>query len=313
MAGASASTERMFTRLLAYCGNAETMGFVPQNAHKLVAIPNGNRSILDLISRKVLVEVEGGGYRFPACIMGVREELPRGPAVPIDAWTIVRRIIPAEHSSATKTSLALEVSALLKQGTTETDVTAALEIWLGKPGLGPKVLPHLLSDVIRDRTAPPTSREAAAVIAHIALVHRRTAPRPANNEEAIALAKSWARVFSQHNLELPDLLAAVEKRAADEGIACTQVSLYARNYRPLQRAQIGRNVMTVLAFRSRGRHRTGVPALELIASRKPATVNAPVCGNCTSINLSAHTDPGFGDYFVCEDCMTQLDTDGGRI
>ncbi len=64
-----------------------------------------------------------------------------------------------------------------------------------------------------------TPSEAAAVIAHIALVHRRTAPRPANNEEAIALAKSWARVFSQHNLELPDLLAAVEKRAADEGQA----------------------------------------------------------------------------------------------
>ena len=75
--------------------------------------------------------------------------------------------------------------------------------------------------------------------------------------------------------------------------------------------KIGRNVMTVLAFRSRGRHRTGVPALELIASAR--AVNAPVCGNCTSINLSAHTDPGFGDYFVCEDCMTQLDTDGSRI
>lgn len=67
--------------------------------------------------------------------------------------------------------------------------------------------------------------------------------------------------------------------------------------------------MTVLAFRSRGRHRTGVPALELISR----AVNAPVCGNCTSINLSAHTDPGFGDYFVCEDCMTQLDENGGRI
>lgn len=69
--------------------------------------------------------------------------------------------------------------------------------------------------------------------------------------------------------------------------------------------------MTVLAFRSRGRHRTGVPALQLIASAR--AVNAPVCGNCTSINLSAHTDPGFGDYFVCEDCMTQLDENGSRI
>lgn len=85
------------------------------------------------------------------------------------------------------------------------------------------------------------------------------------------------------------------------------------NHLVAPRSKIGRNVMTVLTFRSRGRHRTGVPALELIASRKPATVNAPVCGNCTSINLSAHTDPGFGDYFVCEDCMTQLDTDGSRI
>ncbi len=223
MAGASASTERMFTRLLAYCGNAETMGFVPQNAHKLVAIPNGNRSILDLISRKVLVEVEGGGYRFPAwsdwqesgdklverrrkdrerkaekraeqremsadtsaespphrrgeerreenslefsssshvSIAGVREELPRGPAVPVDGWTIVRRVIPAEHSQATKTALSIEVASLLKQGTSEDDVVAALHIWLGKSGIGPRVLPHLLSDVIRDRTAPPTSRGA---------------------------------------------------------------------------------------------------------------------------------------------------------
>lgn len=220
MAGASAATERMFTRLLAYCGNAETKGFLPQNAHKLVAIPNGNRSILDLISRKVLIEVEGGGYRFSAwenwqesgdklverrkkdrdrkaekraeqrhvsadmsaespphrreeerreenskefsrssqvSIASEPEELPRGPAVPIDAWTIVRNVIPSEHSSATKTTLALEVSALLKQGTSEADVTATLERWLGKPGLGPKVLPHLLSDVIRDRTAPPAT------------------------------------------------------------------------------------------------------------------------------------------------------------
>lgn len=54
-----------------------------------------------------------------------------------------------------------------------------------------------------------------------------------------------------------------------------------------------------------------MPALQLIASAR--AVNAPVCGNCTSINLSEHTDPGFGDYFVCEDCMTQLDTDGSRL
>lgn len=69
--------------------------------------------------------------------------------------------------------------------------------------------------------------------------------------------------------------------------------------------------MTVLAFRSRGRHRTGVPALELIASAR--AVNAPVCGNCTSINLSAHTDLGFGEFCVCEDCDAQLDENGALL
>lgn len=71
--------------------------------------------------------------------------------------------------------------------------------------------------------------------------------------------------------------------------------------------------MTVLAFRSRGRHRTGVPALELIASRKPATVNAPVCGNCTSINTSPRWDDSFGKFCVCEDCDAQLDENGALL
>lgn len=93
-------------------------------------------------------------------IAGEPEELPRGPAVPVDGWTIVRRIIPSEHSQATKTALSIEVASLLKQGTSEADVVAALHIWLGKSGIGPRVLPHLLSDVIRDRTAQPTSRGA---------------------------------------------------------------------------------------------------------------------------------------------------------
>jgi hypothetical protein len=106
------------------------------------------------IEKELLTKVSSSAH---VSIVGEREELPRGPAVPIDAWTIVRNVIPSEHSSATKTTLALEVSALLKQGTSEADVTATLERWLGKPGLGPKVLPHLLSDVIRDRTAPPAT------------------------------------------------------------------------------------------------------------------------------------------------------------
>ncbi|QIP39670.1 hypothetical protein G9444_2491 [Rhodococcus erythropolis] len=87
--------------------------------------------------------------------------MPRGPAVPVDGWSIVRRVIPSEHSQATKTALSIEVAALLKQGTDETDVVAALQIWLGKSGLGPRVLPHLLSDVIRGRAGPPVGTRSA--------------------------------------------------------------------------------------------------------------------------------------------------------
>ena len=63
---------------------------------------------------------------------------------------------------------------------------------------------------------------------------------------------------------------------------------------------------------SRGRHRKGVAAHELIA-RCAATVNAPVCGNCKSINLSDRYELAFGAYFICEDCGQILDVDGGRI
>jgi hypothetical protein len=79
----------------------------------------------------------------------------RGPAVPIDAWTIIRNVVPREHSQATKTALALEASAMLVAGTPEDDVRATLELWLTKPNLGPRTLPHLLSDVIRSRAPTP--------------------------------------------------------------------------------------------------------------------------------------------------------------
>lgn len=86
------------------------------------------------------------------------------------------------------------------------------------------------------------------------------------------------------------------------------------NHLVAPRSKIGRNVMTVLAFRSRGRHWTGVPALELISrATMYDTVTAPVCGTCGSVNLNPHVDNSFGPFFICEDCMTQLDTDGSRL
>lgn len=85
------------------------------------------------------------------------EEMPRGKPIDVDGWKLVRVVIPVEHSQSAKTALAQEAGAMLKAGTPAEDVRATLELWLNKPGLGPRVLPHLLSDVIRARGAPPGS------------------------------------------------------------------------------------------------------------------------------------------------------------
>lgn len=82
-----------------------------------------------------------------------REERPQGPAVDVDGWKLVREAVPAEHPQASRTALALEAGALLKAGTPTDDVTDALQIWLSKPHLGPRTLPTLVSDVIRQRAA----------------------------------------------------------------------------------------------------------------------------------------------------------------
>lgn len=218
----SADAERMFTRGLAYCGAAETRGFIPDSALTQIGNKRGSKPVRELTDAELWTKVDGG-YRVrswshwqkngddllrrrasdrkrkqrerenvrgqsrdtsrdvtggeesreekenskefsnPPQVSdaGEAEEMPRGPAVPGDGWSIVRRVIPSEHSQATKTALSIEVAALLKQGTAESDVVAALQIWLGKSGLGPRVLPHLLSDVIRGRAAPPGLTQTA--------------------------------------------------------------------------------------------------------------------------------------------------------
>jgi hypothetical protein len=47
----------------------------------------------------------------------------------------------------------------------------------------------------------------------VAACHHRTAPRMDDREAARATASVWAELFSTYRLELPDLLAAVKKRA----------------------------------------------------------------------------------------------------
>lgn len=64
-----------------------------------------------------------------------------------------------------------------------------------------------------------TPSEAAEVLRHTTLCHRRTAIRPANETEAKAIAIIWAKIFSRHDFTLQQLLTAVERRAETEPTA----------------------------------------------------------------------------------------------
>ncbi len=262
MVGCSANTERMFSRLIAYCGSAETCGYLPENPHRAVGLINGKRSVDDLVARGVLIHFEGKTntemiakssqsddempskhdpklqwkYRFAGWsnwnsqadelvkrkkaerdrqqrkrerdatvsrdtsrdvtppekrreeqnskefsksthLSNANEDEPRSKPVPVEAWKLIRTVIPSEHPQAVKTDLALRTNALLKQGIPEPTVRAALELWLTKPNVGPGILPSLVSEVIKSamplhvvaNTAPaqlgPASQKAAGWLA----------------------------------------------------------------------------------------------------------------------------------------------------
>lgn len=80
---------------------------------------------------------------------------PLGPVVDTDGWKLVRAEIPDDHPHAVRTDLAIRAGSLLKSGTPEPDVRAALGLWLTKPTLGPGVLPSLVSEIVRNRARPP--------------------------------------------------------------------------------------------------------------------------------------------------------------
>lgn len=62
---------------------------------------------------------------------------------------------------------------------------------------------------------PPTcsTRDAGQVLVLVAACHRKTTPRLDDREAALAIAATWAELFSAHSLALPDLLAGVKLRA----------------------------------------------------------------------------------------------------
>ncbi|MBB3040170.1 hypothetical protein [Hoyosella altamirensis] len=91
------------------------------------------------------------------------EHEPRSRPVPPEGWRLVREEIDIPIHHNVKTALAIEAAALLHARTEEADVRETLRTWKTRPGLGPKMLPHLLSDIQRTRAASdPLDIDAAA-------------------------------------------------------------------------------------------------------------------------------------------------------
>lgn len=217
----SANAERFFTRALAYCGNAETSGYLSVSATKKLGLSRPTALVGELVREGILVERKGGGWDFRSWsawnsasdellqrrradrerqarkrrrdtevddrvsreksrdvtpteesreeknVTNVPKashvstpseaETPRGPAINVDGWKLVREAIPAAHPQASKTELAMQAGAMLTGGTPPDDIRSALALWLSKPNLGPRTLPSLVSEVIRnrDRTYAP--------------------------------------------------------------------------------------------------------------------------------------------------------------
>lgn len=58
-----------------------------------------------------------------------------------------------------------------------------------------------------------TAADAIEIMTIVAACHHRTAPRMDDRQATLATARIWADLFSAYRLELPDLIAAVKKRA----------------------------------------------------------------------------------------------------
>ncbi|PZT99469.1 MAG: hypothetical protein DI630_16765 [Gordonia sp. (in: high G+C Gram-positive bacteria)] len=62
--GCSAAVERMFTRLLAWCGRNNSRGKLPKKPWTFVGLPGGKSAVMDLCARGVLSELPDGTFEF---------------------------------------------------------------------------------------------------------------------------------------------------------------------------------------------------------------------------------------------------------
>lgn len=91
----------------------------------------------------------------------------------------VAALIPPAHPTKIRKQLAAEAAELLANGTSGEDVTAALARWLTHPNAGPRLLPSLVSDVIRERNGANHRRPVPVADQRIAALQalKTTTPR----------------------------------------------------------------------------------------------------------------------------------------
>lgn len=91
------------------------------------------------------------------------------------AATLVREALPPnKYPAAVLTDLRLRVGALLHEGTDESLIAAALQLWDQRDG-GPGLLPHLLADAVKARGAAATPTAYERKTAHNAEVFAQLA------------------------------------------------------------------------------------------------------------------------------------------
>lgn len=64
----SPTAERFMLRAMAYCGNAETSGFLSKSAIKMLGLPNPHKLVRELVEQEILTPQEDGRWYFRSWI-----------------------------------------------------------------------------------------------------------------------------------------------------------------------------------------------------------------------------------------------------
>lgn len=120
-----------------------------------------------------------------------------------------------------------------------------------------------------------STADALEVMTVIVACHHRTAPRMDDREATLATAKIWSELFSEYRLQLPDLIAAVKKRALTQADAPEPAEIihFAREIRRDRDARQGPSAEYEALCESKAAHNDD-PLLEADRRRLQAMVTA---------------------------------------